>query len=250
MQTVRKVIAARRCRAALVLRAALVAGSALAVCGCVTDQQVAGGPPPVPNDYRLRHPITISEADRTYELFIGSGRGALTPAQRAEVLAFAQTWKSDATGGVIIDLPQGSGNARAAADALPEIRSLIAATGVPPESIVVRKYHPAERLIATIRISYPKIVAQAGPCGLWPKDIGPSMTDEYFENQPWWNLGCASQRDLAAMVDNPADLVQPRGEVPAYEARRTVVLDHYRKGESTATQYPNTNAGKITDIGQ
>src|ERR1700733_9642479 len=138
MQTVRKVLAARRTRAALVLRAALVAGSALAVCGCNTDQQVAGTLP-VPTDYRLRHPITISEADRIYELFIGSGRGALTPTQRAEGLAFAQTWKSDATGGVIIDLPQGSGNSHAAADALPEIRSLIAATGVPPESIVVRR---------------------------------------------------------------------------------------------------------------
>jgi pilus assembly protein CpaD len=249
MQTVRKVLAARRTRAALVLRAALVAGSALAVCGCNTDQQVAGTLP-VPTDYRLRHPITISEADRTYELFIGSGRGALTPTQRAEVLAFAQTWKSDATGGVIIDLPQGSGNSHAAADALPEIRSLIAATGVPPESIVVRRYRPAERLIATIRISYPRIVAQAGPCGLWPEDMGPSMTREHFENQPWWNLGCASQHDLAVMVDNPADLVQPRGETPAYEARRTEVLDKYRQGESTTTQYPNTNAGKITDIGQ
>ena len=61
---------------------------------------------------------------------------------------------------------------------------------------------------------------------------------DYFENQPYWNLGCASQRNLAAMVDNPADLVQPRGETPAYTMRRTTVLDKYRQGESTATTYP------------
>ena len=40
----------------------------------------------------------------------------------------------------------------------------------------------------------------------------------YIENRPYWNFGCATQRNLAAMVDNPADLVQPRGEAPAYSA--------------------------------
>ena len=52
------------------------------------------------------------------------------------------------------------------------------------------------------------------------------------------------------MVENPADLVQPRGETPAYTARRTIVLDKYRKGESTATVYPDENAGKISDVGK
>jgi len=52
------------------------------------------------------------------------------------------------------------------------------------------------------------------------------------------------------MVAEPADLVQPRGEMPAYTARRTQVLDKYRKGESPATTYANPNLGKISDVGQ
>ncbi len=52
------------------------------------------------------------------------------------------------------------------------------------------------------------------------------------------------------MIDNPADLVQPRGEVPAYTARRSTVLDKYRKGESTATVYPKEDQGKISDVGK
>ena len=31
--------------------------------------------PTVPSDYRMRHPITITEADRTLQIFIGSNRG-------------------------------------------------------------------------------------------------------------------------------------------------------------------------------
>ncbi len=52
------------------------------------------------------------------------------------------------------------------------------------------------------------------------------------------------------MVDNPADLVQPRGESPAYTPRRTVVLEKYRKGEGTATTYPNADQGMISDVGR
>jgi pilus assembly protein CpaD len=103
--------------------------------------------------------------------------------------------------------------------------------------------------LATIKLTYPRITAQAGPCGLWPHDLGPADVAEYGQNKQYWNFGCATQRNLAAMIDDPADLVQPRGEAPAYEARRAVVLDKYRKGESTSTNYPNENKGKISDVG-
>jgi pilus assembly protein CpaD len=250
MQTFRTMIVARRRKAGLAVRTALVFGCALFVCACnTTDQQVAAVPD-VPTDYRLRHPITISEVDQTLEIFVGSSRGDLNGSQRAQVLAFAQTWKRDATGGVIVDLPVGTSNERAAAAAARGIRSILVSTGVPPDGLVVRGYHPPGAALAAIRISYPKIAAQAGPCGLWPADIGPSWGRDHFENQPAWNAGCASQRNLAAMVANPADLVQPRAETPAYEMRRTTVMEKYRSGVGTAAQDTASAAAKISDLGK
>jgi len=228
MQIVQALTAKTRGVAGMALRAAVVGGCAILVCSCTTDQQVAGVPD-VPSDYRLRHPISIKEADRTLELFMGSNRGTLDPTQRAEVLAFAQNWRHEATGGVIVDLPAGTSNERSAAESMREISSILVASGVPPEGIVVRGYHPSELKLATVRITYPRLAAQAGPCGIWPEDIGPSFNRDYFENQPWWNLGCASQRNLAAMVENPSDLVQPRGETPAYTPRRTTAVEQYRQ---------------------
>ncbi len=235
MQIVRTMIAESRGVAALAIRALVVTSCALLICGCNTDQPQVAAVPDVPTDYRLRHPITISEADHSLEIFVGSNRGELSAAQRAELLEFAQTWKREATGGVLVNLPWGTGNERAAAAAVPAIRSILAASGVPPEGIVVRGYHPPGGRLATIHITYPKISAQAGPCGLWPQDIGPSLNRSYFENQPPWNFGCATQRNLAAMVDNPADLVQPRGETPADTTRRTTVMSLYRQGQPTGT---------------
>jgi pilus assembly protein CpaD len=115
----------------------------------------------------------------------------------------------------------------------------------------MRTYKPAGDALVSIKISYAKMVAEAGPCGLWPKDLGPSLESGYTENQPYWNLGCANQRNLAAMIDNPADLVQPRGETPAYAARRSVAVDKYRKGDIPSGNYPpDFNTGKISDLGK
>ena len=248
MPDIRSAIARRRSFGANSARGLAAAALALMLSGCYTPRDTTGI---IPNDYRQRHPIAIKEGERTVEILIGTNRGGLTPAQRADVLAFTQAWKKESTGGIVVDLPSGTSNEAAAADALREIRSIFAATGVPTYGVNVRPYEPANRLaLATIKLNYSKIVAKAGPCGLWPHDLGPSADPFYVSNKPYWNLGCATQRNLAAMVDNPADLMQPRGEAPASAGRRAVVMDKYRKGERTEATYPNMDKAKITDIGK
>ena len=228
----------------------LVLGTATAVlAGCYTAREATLEA--IPNDYRQRHPIVLKEAPRTVDLFIGNRRGNLTGTQRADVLAFAHAWRREATGGVLIDVPTGTPNERSAAAALQEVRSILAGAGVPPEAVALRPNRASDpRKLATMRLHYPKVLAEAGPCGLWPYDLGPALDREHFENREYYNFGCAYQRNLAAMVDSPTDLVQPRGEVPSYTARRTTVLEKYRKGESTATTYPDAGKGKISDLGQ
>jgi pilus assembly protein CpaD len=231
--------------------AALVAGLAAALGACTHTDQV-NTTASIPDDYRLRHPIAIQEANRTVNIFVGNARGGLSAAQRADVVGLASVWLREGTGAIIAEVPAGTSNARVAADSFREVRSLLMAAGVPARGIIVRHYHPADpRLFATIRLTYPRIAAVAGPCGVWPDDLGPSIKNkDYLDNRPYWNFGCASQRNLAAIVDNPADLVQPRSETVPYTARRNTVLDKYRKGESTATQYPDADKAKISTVGQ
>jgi pilus assembly protein CpaD len=86
---------------------------------------------------------------------------------------------------------------------------------------------------------------------VWPEDLGPSIKNKgYLENRPYYNLGCATQRNLAAMVDNPSDLVQPRAESPAYTPRRSMAFDKYRKGTTTTTQYPEADKAKLSEVGK
>ena len=224
-------------------------GLSAALGGCTNTEVVTAS---VPDDYRLRHPIAIHEGDRSVVIFVGQARGGLSASQRADVVGLAQTWLHEATGAISADLPVGTPNARAAADSFREIQALLAAAGVPRRGIVVRRYHPDDlRTLATIRLSYPKISAVAGPCGLWPEDLGPSIRNpSYFENKSYYNFGCAYQRNMAAMVDNPSDLVQPRSETPAYTTRRTAAFDKYRKGAPTTTTYPEADKAKLSDTGK
>jgi pilus assembly protein CpaD len=221
---------------------------ATAVSSCASNRETIT---PADVDYRLRHNIAIKEGPRTVELFIGTNRGGLNGDQRADVLAFANSWRREATGGIVIDLPSGTRNEIAAANALHEVRAILSAAGISPTAVGVRPYRPADpSKLATMKLSYPTLLAEAGPCGLWPYDLGPTLTREHNENVDYWNLGCANQRNLAAMVENKADLVQPRGETPPFTGRRTTVLDKFHRGENPATINPDKEQGKISDLGK
>jgi pilus assembly protein CpaD len=238
----------QRLRGTTALRAAaILALAALAGCTAYGTAVVDA----YPEDVRQRHPISLREGPKTLELFVGVNRGGLSPAQRADLVAFAHTWRRESTGGILIDIPWGTPNAHAAVDTVAEVRSILAASGVSPPAIATRRYRPVTPIkFATLRLSYPKMIAEAGPCGLWPRDLGPNIEGIDPSNHAYWNFGCAQQHNLAALVDTPADLVQPRGETPAYTARRTVVLDKYRKGESTSTKNPEAEKAKISEIGK
>src|ERR1700749_3633828 len=128
-------------RHSLQLGGALI-GLAMTLGGCHTASQdyVTSG---AADDYRLRHPIAITEATKTTVVFVGHGRGGLTATQRDDVMGLARTWVREGTGGVLAEVPVDSPNARAAAATMHDIRSVLMAGGVPANGIATRPYRPA-----------------------------------------------------------------------------------------------------------
>src|SRR5580765_6048539 len=152
----------------------------LGACNQTTEIATAS----VPNDYRQRHPIAVTEANRSIVVFVGRARGGLSAPQRTDVMGLAQTWVREGTGAIIADVPIDTPNARAASASFREIQSVLMAGGVPSRAITLRHYRPDDPLtLPTIKLSYPEISAVAGPCGLWPEDLGPNIDNPgYNEN--------------------------------------------------------------------
>ncbi len=117
------------CRRAFRIAGALV-GLSVALGACThTDEVVTTAS--IPDDYRLRHPIAIQEANRSIVIFVGHARGGLSAEQRADVVGLAQIWLHEGTGAIVADVPVGTPNARAAAESFREARALLEAAGVP-----------------------------------------------------------------------------------------------------------------------
>src|ERR1051325_6088277 len=177
-----------------VARALAFVSVAAVLAGC--KSATLDSAPNMTSDYRLRHPIAVREKVQSLTVFIGDARGTLTPTQRAEVCALASSWRREATGGIVIDVPAGSPNERSAARATRESRSILSAAGVPHHAVDIRPYPAQDPVrLGTIRVNYPRMAAETGPCGLWPNDIGPTTDPSYWANKAAWNHGCANQRN-------------------------------------------------------
>ena len=221
----------------------------LGACSQAPNTIITGG---IPDDYRLRHPIAITEGTQSLVVFVGQARGNLTATQRDDVVGLARNWVREGTGAIIVNVPVDTPNARVAAAVSHEVRSVLMAGGVPARAITTYRYHPVDpETLAPIKLNYTRIAATAGPCGVWPDDLGPNIANpDYNENKQYYNFGCTTQRNLAVMVANPSDLVQPRAETPAYTMRRTEGFDKYRKGDPTTTTYPDADKAKLSDAGK
>ena len=230
-------------------------GCAAALAGCNTTQHATttGG---IPNDYRAAPSDRgARKARRTVELFVGASRGGLTPTQRAEVLAFAQNWKREATGGVIIDRAgRRRQRARRRRATREDALSILAAgRRAAAAASRVRPYQPGDPASSrpcgsTIRGS----TAEAGPCGLWPRRSRAELRRASISRTANTGISAApSQRNLAAMVANPADLVQPRAEDAGLH-RRAAPPCSTSSARARARRRPTRtpNKGEISDVGK
>lgn len=206
---------------------------AITMAGCKHDEergQVAGW---ALVDPAQRHPILVSQQPQSMNVRVSAGSRSLTPQQRADVLAFAGRSRASDAGNsrLVIQAPSGGANEVASMHAVQEIRYLLSENGFSESSISVEAYHDEGSSQPPIRVSYLRYVAEGPECGNWPTNLAREP-----QNLPMPNLGCATQKNLAAMVANPADLLGPRTEGDRSSERRTTVWDGYIKGESTATK--------------
>ncbi|OWO97070.1 pilus assembly protein [Rhizobium esperanzae] len=205
---------------------AVMSVAILSGCAGPHDQLTTGG---IPDDYRARHPIIVTEAEQTVDIPVASTDRRLTIAQRDLIRGFAANYISRASGPVYVLSPEGSPNSAAAYQLRNQVRAELTTRGVASSKIINTSYAAAGAGdAAPIRLSFTGTTAITTQCGQWPKDISNDLA-----NQNYYNFGCASQNNLAAQIANPEDLVAPRGMTPIDAQRRNNAIQEYRTTSTT-----------------
>lgn len=208
--------------------------AALALSGCANGLDpgghVAGWAMISPEQ---RHPIIVSEEPATHAVRVAQGSNGLSPHQRAGLADFIGRYRSTDAGNsrLSIAVPSGSPNEIAALRAVADVREVARDFGIDESRISISPYSSSHARDSAIRVSYTRYIAEAPECGDWSKNLGDDS-----RNLPYPNLGCATQRNFAMQVANPADLLGPRTMTPATAERRDVRWEKFNKGDTTIAQ--------------
>lgn len=222
------------------------AAVALALAGCKSDSGVTGSI--VPTDYRVRHPIALTYAPTTLDVFLSRNMAGLDARQAEDVRAFAADYRRTGRGPLTMLVPNDPTAGAASQRAAAAVRSALSAAGVGPAFLQVQRYPGgADGLANPIRLSYAKMQAKVtSECGTWRSDIsGNPASTEGWQNTPHYDFGCSYQTMLANQVEDPIDLQRARQEDRADVLRRMKVFDDARKGQDPSTSW-KTEAAKVT----
>jgi pilus assembly protein CpaD len=199
----------------------------LALAGC-TGQQ------PVP-DVRLGHAIVVER--RPAELLLAPRPdGTLPSADLPRVKEFIDSWRDGGRGPLRVAIPDRLGTG-AQDRLLAQLAEVVKRRDADAGDILPIA---ASDGVAGVVLAFDDFVAVGPSCA--PESARMSSRGKNVQTPAF---GCATQRNIAAMVAHPADLIDPAASGDASAARGSLVIHSYRLGEPTGEK---TGSDKGVDI--
>lgn len=226
------------------IRVLAIAGLALMATACATDGidgPAAANHRPPPLTPTEQFSITVTP-HRDQILLAGHPDG-LSAAQAQALSDLVGRWRDGGRGVITIQSP--SGGAAEAYRSAAVVQQTLLGLGVGPDQIRLASYDASRQSAAPIAVGYDGYEARGPECGRHWSGFTRSSA-----NRPSAEFGCATTANVAAMIANPGDLVQPRAEDSADADRRLEVLGKYRQGQVTSTAKDPQANGAVSDIGQ
>lgn len=193
-----------------------------------------------------RHQISVEKSVQNLEIPVASGDQGLAPQEHAALLDFAGQYLRYGHGPIVLSTPAGGANESVATMLARQTRMSLAEAGVSHAAMAEATYDASGRDGAPIIVGFSRYEARAPECApLWEQDLA-----HQSNNQPWESFGCATQANLAALIEDPHDLLQPRGEDPRDSGRRDTVFQDYRAGDPTGATRTNDERARVSNAVQ
>lgn len=176
-------------------------------------------------DYAEQHPIKVEVRSALLILEPGAG-GHVQVADVPAINEFTSDFGKRAAGGVEIKVGATSASDPLATSFANDVTQVLVSRGVPANAIHLTYATDVEAAkYGRAVMQFPIYVALADECGTW-KDR-PEFTPV---NENTYNYGCSIQRNIAAMVVNPRDLIDAEAGTGRLAARSDVVVGKYILG--------------------
>ena len=197
--------------------------------------------PALTADPDVNHPIVVEPTAKSVRLSFSPADAALMPDDSARFNGFVAAYLASGGDNTInVTVPEGP----AAQQTITYIGERLASYGVPRSRIMVGYRKDGD---PRVELNYVSYAAHTDQCGNW------SQASEMGANLPMADFGCSVQHNIAAQIDNPRDLLQPRDMDQSDAVRRDVVMGHYQKGEVTqatkkTVDAPTEQSGVSSDV--
>ncbi len=196
------------------------------VAGCQTPS-----PSTVPTVFNNK--IQIAESIERLELYTRPTGLELSARDQVSVNQFLAAYAQQGEGPIYINIPSNSAQGLGAQQAQALIRQSLGQVGLAGASVQAGQYQTAYGIPAPVVVSYRTLKTVPRDC----RQLG-DLTHSY-NNQAYNNFGCSHSENIAAMIQDPRQLIQPYEFGVPDSQRRQTVYDKYIAGENTASALPD-----------
>lgn len=220
---------------------ALGAGAA-AITACASSAPTA-----VPSAYLETspldlNPIQVEKRTEFLEVSIDAYASELSNTDRARIRDFMRGYTRRGHGPLVLSMPQVSSNPQLAVAAVAEARAIAWDMGVEYQEMSGTAHGSGASVSEPMILAFQSYEAIAPYCP--PKSTVDFSNIDSNNQLP--TLGCSVRTNLAAMIIDPGDLLGNRPLDRSDLARREVILEKFRAGESTASERSNQESGAVS----
>ena len=201
---------------------ALLAALSLSVSACIGGPAGGAGPAPLTPTQRF----TLQVEPGVDRIALAVHDDGVSGTQRGALADIVNRFSIEGAAVLRVEAPSG-GDPVSNAFAY-QIKTALEAVGAPGHRVQVVAYAAPDPR-APVLVGFETLRAAVPQCGTSWTNLTRTAANESSAN-----FGCAVTANLAAQIENPRDIIAPRGMTPSNAARRSVVFDNYRKGEATA----------------
>ena len=179
---------------------------------------------------QMRNAVQVAESVERLELYTRPNGLELSARDKLAVAQFLDGYARSGDGPLYVNRPANALTGLGTQQAEAVIRGLMAQNGLGGNAIQSGQYPSRPGAPAPVVVSYRTLRAIPQDC----REMG-SLTDTY-SNQTHSTFGCFQSANLAAMVTDPRQLLEPYASGQPNAQRRQVIYDKYIQGETTAAQ--------------